>query len=157
MAEVVTAWRGVWLFPLRKPSAEMTVGASHVVRRTRRGDFKAPHFPANRGDSEVAAPSGGRQFGDEPVLDAFACPRCLAQEGEAGFHRGMKLEAADRDSACHLIPAVPLDEVLHDGLQRDAVQRVVRMGMGCGLGHAGISILAYRANIRAVVEGGRQK
>jgi hypothetical protein len=36
-------------------------------------------------------------------------------------------ETADRDTATHLGPAIPLDKLLDNGLQRDPVQRIAGM------------------------------
>ena len=64
---------------------------------------------------------------DEPVFHLFSRPRCLAQKREAGFHRGIELETADRDPPTHLAPAVPLDQLIQDALQRNAMERITRM------------------------------
>ena len=64
---------------------------------------------------------------DEPRFDLLARPRGLAQEGQAGLHRRIELEAADRDPQGHLAPAMPLDQLVDDAFQGDAVQRIAWM------------------------------
>lgn len=74
------------------------------------------------------------QFADEPVLDLGARPRCFPQEGEAGFHGRIKLETADGNAPAHFNPTMPLHELVENGFQRDAMQRIARMGNGFGIG-----------------------
>lgn len=72
--------------------------------------------------------SGFHEFGDVPIFDPLARPGGFAQEGEAGFHRWIQLEAADRNAPPHLTPAMLLDELIEDVFQRDALQGVAGMG-----------------------------
>ena len=68
-----------------------------------------------------------RQLANVPVLDFFARPRGLAQKREAGFHRGIELKAPDGNAPPHLIPAMALNQLVDDGFQSDAVQRITGM------------------------------
>ena len=72
----------------------------------------------------------GSQFADEPVFDLGPRPRGFPQEGEAGFHGGIELETADGNAPAHFNPAMPLHELVQDGFQRDAMQRIARMRDG---------------------------
>ena len=65
---------------------------------------------------------------DEPVFDLLACPRRLAQKREAGLYRRIESKRADRNPPPEFAPAMPLDELIDDVLQRDAVQWIARMG-----------------------------
>jgi hypothetical protein len=66
-----------------------------------------------------------RPLGDEPVFHPLARPGSFAQEGEAGLHRWIELETANGDAPPHFAPAMPLDQLVDDVFQRDAVQRIV--------------------------------
>jgi hypothetical protein len=52
---------------------------------------------------------------DVPTLDPFPRPGCFSEKREAGFHAGVVEETADRDTAAHLGPPIPLDEFRDDG------------------------------------------
>ena len=71
--------------------------------------------------------------GDEPFFDFEAGPGGFAKESEAGLDAWIEEEAADWNAPGHLFPAVLVDQIRHDGFERDAMQWVVRMG--CGRGH----------------------
>jgi hypothetical protein len=64
---------------------------------------------------------------DEPVFHFFPRPRRFPQKGEAGLHRRIELETADGNTPPHFGPTMSLDELIENGLQRDAVQRVAGM------------------------------
>lgn len=70
------------------------------------------------------------QLANEPIFNFLAGPRSFAQEREAGLHGGIELEAADRNTPPHLAPAMPLDQLIEDAFQRDAVQWIAGMGAG---------------------------
>lgn len=59
------------------------------------------------------------------LLDLLPRPGCLAQEFEAGLHRGIALEAVDIDPAGKGVPAVVLDESCDDLFEGDAMEWVV--------------------------------
>ena len=67
---------------------------------------------------------------DEPVFHPLTHPRRFAQEHEAGLDRGIELETTDGNAPPHLAPAMPLDKLVDNLLQRYAVQRIARMGSG---------------------------
>jgi len=77
-----------------------------------------------------SSPVRQRQLPDKPVFNLLACPWCLAQKGQAGFHCGIEEETANGNPAAHLHPAVPGHELVDDVLERDAVQRVARVMRG---------------------------
>lgn len=85
-----------------------------------------PRWRCGRGLIESRA----LELGDVPGLDPLSRPGGLAQEGEAGLHRGIVLETADGDSISHLAPTMPLDEFIEDGFQGDAVQGIAGMRNG---------------------------
>jgi hypothetical protein len=64
---------------------------------------------------------------DVPPFDPLSRPGRFSEKREAGFHAGVVEETADRDSAPHLGPPIPLGQFLDDGLQRDPVQRIAGM------------------------------
>ena len=74
------------------------------------------------------------KFAEIPEFDFFARPRGFAQKGEAGFHGGIELETANGDAPAQLKPAMPLDQRVKYGFQRDPVQRIERMDSGCSAG-----------------------
>ena len=93
-------------------------------------DGLAPAFPLSLGKGQG---KGGicasflRKLGDEPVFNLLAGPRSFAQERETGLHRRIELETPDRDAPPHLAPTMPLDELIDDALQRNAMQRITWM------------------------------
>ena len=71
------------------------------------------------------------KFSNEPVLDFFSRPWSFAQKREAGFYRRIELKTANGDSTPHFAPAMPLNQLIENALQSNAVQRVAGMGDGC--------------------------
>ena len=67
------------------------------------------------------------KFSNEPVLDLFPCPRGFAQKRETGFDRRIELKTAYGDATPHFAPAMPLNQLIENGLQGDAVQRIAGM------------------------------
>jgi hypothetical protein len=65
---------------------------------------------------------------DVPSFDTFPRPRCFSEKREAGFHARVVEKTADRNATTHLSPPIPFDQVLDDGLQRNPVQWIARMG-----------------------------
>jgi len=63
-----------------------------------------------------------RDLADEPILHLLARPGRFAQEREAGLDAGIVLETADGDAAPQPLPAMPLEKLVKDVFQRDAVQ-----------------------------------
>ena len=78
-------------------------------------------------------------LGDVPVFHAFAGPFGFAQKGEAGFHGGIELKATHGNPLGHFAVAVFTHEVVQDGFERDAMQRVARMMGGRRHGSEGFS------------------
>ena len=74
-----------------------------------------------------SAPRTGSKLGNKPAFDLLARPRHFSQERQAGFDRGIELEAPDRDAPSHLAPPMSLHQLIDDAFQRDAVQRILRM------------------------------
>jgi hypothetical protein len=68
------------------------------------------------------------KFPGTPVFNLLARPRCFAEKREAGFHRRIELKTPDGDAPAHFAPAMPLNQLVENVLQRDAVQRIVGMG-----------------------------
>ena len=68
--------------------------------------------------SQIAA---AMDISNKPRLDFLARPRRFAQKSKAGLDRRVELKTPDRDPARHLGPAVALDQLGQDVLQRDAV------------------------------------
>ena len=64
---------------------------------------------------------------DVPSFDTFPRPGCFSEKREAGFHARVVEKTANRDATTHLSPPIPFDQLLDDGLQRDAVQGVAGM------------------------------
>ena len=58
---------------------------------------------------------------DKPVFDPFTSPGGFAEEREARLHRWIEPKTTDRDAAPHFIPAMLLNKLIEDVLQRDAV------------------------------------
>ncbi len=58
---------------------------------------------------------------DKPVFDPFTGPGCFAEEREARLHRWIELKTTDGNAAPHFIPAMLLNKLVEDVLQRDAV------------------------------------
>jgi hypothetical protein len=58
---------------------------------------------------------------DKPVFDPFTSPGCFAEEREARLHRWIELKTTDGDTTTHFTPAMLLDKLVEDVLQRDAV------------------------------------
>ena len=69
---------------------------------------------------------------DVELFDLGSGPGGFAQEDQARFYAGIVGEAADRDQAAELLPAVVLHQGGDDVLKRFAVQRVAG-----GLVHGG--------------------
>lgn len=95
-------------------------------------DFAIKAKPQGK-HAHAAICAGGRRrcffskFGAEPVLDFLPRPRRFAQKRQAGFHRRIELETADGETPPQLAPTMPLNELIEDGFQRDAMQRITRM------------------------------
>jgi len=51
----------------------------------------------------------------------FTSPGCFAEERETRLHRWIEPKTTDRDAAPHFIPAMLLNKLIEDVLQRDAV------------------------------------
>ena len=64
---------------------------------------------------------------DVPPFDPLPGPGRLAEKCEAGFDTGIMKETANWDATSHLGPAIPLDQVLDDGFQRNPVQWIAGM------------------------------
>jgi hypothetical protein len=64
---------------------------------------------------------------DEPRFDLLACPRCFAQKRKTGLDARIELETPDWDATPHLAPTMPLDQLIENVLQRDAVQWIAGM------------------------------
>ena len=58
---------------------------------------------------------------NKPVLHPFTSPGCFAEEREARFYRWIELKTTDGNTAPHFIPAMLLNKLIEDVLQRDAV------------------------------------
>lgn len=69
------------------------------------------------------------QFGDIHAFHPLACPGRLAQKRETGFDAWIVEETTHRQTTAQLGPPVAFDQGRHDGLQRDAVQGIARMGI----------------------------
>lgn len=65
---------------------------------------------------------------DVPPFDSLSRPGRFPEKRETGFHAGIVEETADRDTASHLGPPIPLDQFLDNGFQRNPVQRIAGMG-----------------------------
>jgi hypothetical protein len=65
---------------------------------------------------------------DVPSFDTFPRPRRFSEKREGGFHARVVEKTADWDATTHLSPPIPFDQVLDDGLQRNPVQWIARMG-----------------------------
>ena len=63
-----------------------------------------------------------------PRLNFLARPGSLAQECEAGLYRRIILETTDWDSTPHFVPAMPLNKLIDDVFQGDAVQGIAGIG-----------------------------
>lgn len=63
-----------------------------------------------------------------PPFDPLPRRGRFAEKREAGCDAGVLEETADRDTAPHLGPPIPLDQFLDDGLQGDPVQRIAGVG-----------------------------
>jgi hypothetical protein len=61
------------------------------------------------------------ELGDEPVFHPLPRPRRLAQKCEAGLDRGIELKTADGNAPPHFAPTMPLDKLIENVFQRDAV------------------------------------
>src|ERR1017187_6796230 len=70
------------------------------------------------------------KFSNEPVLDFFPRPLSFAQKRETGFYRRIELKTAYGDATPHFAPAMPLNQLIENALQSNAVQRVAGMGDG---------------------------
>ena len=65
---------------------------------------------------------------DKPGFHFLPRPGSLAQECEAGLHRRIILETTDWDSTPHFVPAMPLNKLIDDVFQGDAVQGIAGIG-----------------------------
>ena len=65
---------------------------------------------------------------DVPRFDPLAGPGCFAQKRQTGFYARIEKKTADGDAPPHFAPAMPLDKLIENALQRDAVQWIARMG-----------------------------
>jgi hypothetical protein len=65
---------------------------------------------------------------DEPVFNFLACPGRFTQERKTGLYARIELETPDRDATPHLAPTMPLNKLIENVLQRDAVQGIAGMG-----------------------------
>jgi hypothetical protein len=72
----------------------------------------------------------GYAFTDEPVFNFLSCPGRFTQERQTGLYARIELETPDRDAPPHLAPTMPLDKLIDNVLQRDAVQGIAGMGNG---------------------------
>ena len=70
----------------------------------------------------------GYAFSDEPVFNFLSCPGRFTQERKTGLDARIELETPDRDAPPHLAPTMPLDKLIENVLQRDAVQGIAGMG-----------------------------
>jgi len=70
----------------------------------------------------------GYAFSDEPVFNFLSCPGRFTQERQTGLDARIELETPDRDAPPHLAPTMPLDKLIDNVLQRDAVQGIAGMG-----------------------------
>lgn len=61
------------------------------------------------------------------LLDLLARPFGLAQKGEARGDAGIVGEAANTDASGQFRPAVARHQIFEDGLERDAMQWIVRL------------------------------
>lgn len=68
---------------------------------------------------------GSAEGGDIQLFHLFSRPRCFPQKLQAGFHRGIILEAIDIDARGERLPAVVINQLDDNGLQRKAVQGIV--------------------------------
>ena len=64
---------------------------------------------------------------DEPRFDLLACPGCFAQKRKTGFYARIELETPDWDATPHLAPTMPLDKLIEDAFQGDAMQGIAGM------------------------------
>ena len=58
----------------------------------------------------------------------LACPGGAPQEFEAGSNAGVMRKTADIDFSSQRIPAMATNQLVEHFLERDAVQRIVRLG-----------------------------
>lgn len=58
----------------------------------------------------------------------IACPGRAPQELETRCNAGVVRKAADIDFSPQRVPAVLMDQLVEHGFERDAVQRIVRLG-----------------------------
>ena len=78
-----------------------------------------------------------------PVLDLLPGPGRPPQEGQAGLDGRIKLEAANRDTVPHLLPAVFLHQVSDNLFQLHAVEGIIGMGLVRHIGQPHKSTLAH--------------
>ena len=64
---------------------------------------------------------------DEPRFDLLACPGCFAQKRKTGLYARIELETPDGDATPHLAPTMPLDKLIDNAFQGDAVQGIAGM------------------------------
>ena len=69
-------------------------------------------------------------FFNEPVLNLFARPGRFAQKSETGLHGWIESKTADGNAPPHFAPAVALNQLVYDVLQRDAMQGITGIGNG---------------------------
>ena len=62
-----------------------------------------------------------------PRFDFLPRPRRLTQKGETRLDARVKLETSNGDAAAQRFPSHTIDEVHEHRLQRDAVERIVRV------------------------------
>ena len=73
---------------------------------------------------EVGAVGSPAYFKAPPINQSSTLlqgPGCFAKEREARLHRWIELKTTDRNTAPHFIPAMLLNKLIEDVLQRDAV------------------------------------
>ena len=62
------------------------------------------------------------------AFNLIACPWRFAQELQAGAYAGLVGEAANGDALAQIVPPVKVGQAGDDGFEREAVQRVARLG-----------------------------
>jgi hypothetical protein len=67
---------------------------------------------------------------DEEIFHFLARPRCLAEKLEAGFDRGIIIEAANFHAFTEAFPAIEFLQADHDLLKGHTVERVVDLFLG---------------------------
>jgi hypothetical protein len=74
------------------------------------------------------------------VLELLARPGGLAEEDDGGLHGRVHLEAPHRDARPQAVPAVAVEHLRDEALERDAVEGVVELLLGRRAAHLGFLV-----------------